>query len=194
MTSLQTLYQQALYFAARKHEASGERVKGTDLPYIVHVCNVAMEILVAAPQSGEFDTAFAVQVALLHDTIEDTDTMLDEIRQMFGTDIATAVAALTKNESLPKKEQINDSLRRIKPLAKEVWAVKLADRIANLMPPPHDWKHEQISEVLQSIRKHSGRIERWQHLSCHPAFGENKRIQKIFVIHYSINILCGCSE
>ncbi len=147
--NVQTLYQQALAFAALKHEASGEKVKGTQLPYIVHVVDVAMEVLVAAPHSDEFDLGFAVQVALLHDTVEDTDTTLKEIKQQFGKEIAAAVDALTKNERLPKKDQIKDSVQRIKQQQKEVWAVKLADRITNLMPPPQDWKKEKVQHYLR---------------------------------------------
>lgn len=73
---IQSIYQQALAFAARKHDATKETVKGTDLPYLVHVCNVAMEILVAAPQSADFNVALGVQAALLHDTVENTATTL----------------------------------------------------------------------------------------------------------------------
>ena len=150
--NVQTVYQQALAFAARKHEASGEKVKGTDLPYIVHVVNVAMEILIAAPQSGDFDLPLAIQVALLHDTVEDTDTTIGEIERLFGHDIAVGVKALTKDESLPQEEQIGDSVQRIKALPKEIGSVKLADRITNLMPPPADWNQEKIRHYLEDSK------------------------------------------
>ena len=150
--NVQTLYQHALAFAAAKHEASKQKVKGTDLPYIVHVVNVAMEILVAAPQSGEFDVDVAIQVALLHDTIEDTDTTFEEIEQLFGHSIAVGVQALTKNESLPEREQIQDSVKRIKQMSKEIWAVKLADRITNLMPPPATWSNEKIKQYTEDSK------------------------------------------
>ena len=150
--NVQTQYQCALAFAAKKHEATGERVKGTDLPYIVHVCNVAMEILVAAPHCVGFDLSLAVQVALLHDTIKDTDTTLEEIDSLFGKDIAAGVLALTKNEKLPEDEQIKDSVHRIKLLPKEIWAVKLADRITNLMPPPSDWTKEKIEHYISDSK------------------------------------------
>ncbi len=146
--NVQTLYQQALAFAAQKHEASQQKVKGTNLPYLVHVVDVAMEILIAAPQSGDFDLPLAVQTALLHDTVEDTDTSIEEINQLFGHQIAVGVKALTKDESLPKDDQIKDSVSRIRQLQKEIWAVKLADRIANLMPPPADWNNEKIKHYI----------------------------------------------
>lgn len=77
-----------------------------------------------------------------------------EIEAQFGKEIADAVDALSKNESLPEDEQIPDSVKRIRRLAKEVWAVKLADRITNLMPPPKEWspgKIKKYSEVSQFI-------------------------------------------
>ena len=139
----QSLYQKAIKFAAAKHAEQNQTVPGTNLPYVVHLSNVAMEILMASFNSDNFDTDFAVQVALLHDTLEDTSTTLNELEREFGTDIAKAVHALSKNTDLPKDQQMNDSLKRIKSMSPEVWAVKLADRITNLQPPPPHWDKER---------------------------------------------------
>ena len=46
----------------------------------------------------EFDLDFAVQVALLHDIIEDTATTYDELAEHFGSKVADGVLALTKNK------------------------------------------------------------------------------------------------
>ncbi len=146
---IQTAYQEAIKYAAVKHAQTGQTVSDSDVPYLAHVCNVAMEILVAAPNSAGFDTVFAVQAALLHDTLEDTAAKDYEIAEAFGVDILQAVQALTKDESLPKAEQMSDSLNRIKKLRKEVWAVKLADRITNLQPPPVSWTHEKRKTYLE---------------------------------------------
>lgn len=135
----QTLYQEAIKFAAAKHLKMEQKVPGTDLPYVVHLSNVAMEILIAGSNTPDFNLAFAVQVALLHDTIEDTETDFQEIENKFGIEIANAVSALTKNIELPKDQQMHYSLMRIKKLPSEVWAVKLADRITNLQEPPKHW-------------------------------------------------------
>lgn len=136
---IQSPYQQAIIFATEKHLVQNQLVPGTNLPYLVHLSNVAMEILIAGANSPDFDLGFAVQVALLHDTIEDTSTEFDELEKKFGLPIAMAVQALSKDNSLPKDQQMQDSLRRIKQLQPEVWAVKLADRITNLQPPPSYW-------------------------------------------------------
>ncbi|WP_114792303.1 HD domain-containing protein [Niabella yanshanensis] len=144
---LQSAYQKAISFAANKH--AGQTITGTPLPYLVHVCNVAMEILIASQHSLDFNVTSAVQVALLHDTIEDTNTSYEELSEAFGEDIAAGVLALTKNEELPKAEQMQDSLKRIKAHPKEVWAVKLADRITNLQKPPELWNASKKSSYLE---------------------------------------------
>ncbi len=135
----QSYYQKAIKFAALKHVEQNQLVPGTNLPYVVHLSNVAMEVLIAAQHSPDFDIDFAVQVALLHDTLEDTSTTLEELTEAFGVTIAEGVLALTKNGDLPKSEQMGDSLNRIRKGQKEIWAVKIADRITNLQIPPRHW-------------------------------------------------------
>ncbi len=138
------MYQEAIKFAANKHIEANQLVPGTNLPYVVHLSNVAMEIFLASFHTKHFNLGFAVQVALLHDTLEDTITDFNEIEAKFGNDIAVAVAALTKDERLPKAMQMMDSLQKVKKLNYEVWAVKLADRITNLQSPPLYWQKETI--------------------------------------------------
>ena len=77
---IQSLYQKAIKFAAAKHAAQNQTIPGTNLPYVVHLSNVAMEILIASFHSENFDLGFAVQVALLHDTLEDTSATFAEYR------------------------------------------------------------------------------------------------------------------
>jgi guanosine-3',5'-bis(diphosphate) 3'-pyrophosphohydrolase len=131
--SIHTIYQETLKYAAAKHVSADQKIPGTDLPYVVHLSNVAMEIMLAGFNTEKFDLAFAVQVALLHDTLEDTETNYPELAARFGVDIADAVQALTKNKNLPKKDQMTDCLQRI----------KLADRITNLQPAPLHWDQEK---------------------------------------------------
>ncbi len=152
MYKLQSSYIAALQFASEKHTAQGQNVPGTNLPYEIHLCNVGMEIMVAALNTPDFNTVFAVQVALLHDTLEDTNTDFKELENRFSHDIAKAVAALTKNASLPKDRQMPDCISRIKTQPPEVWAVKLADRITNLQPPPYYWDKIKIKQYLEEAK------------------------------------------
>jgi len=140
----QSLYQSAIRFAGEKHQH--QTVPGTNTNYLMHVSNVAMEILVAYAHTPDFDVDFAVQTALLHDTIEDTDSTWEEVKKHFGTRVADAVLALTKDDRIPEKaDRMMDSLRRINVLEKEVGMVKLADRITNLQVPPPHWSPAKIA-------------------------------------------------
>ena len=142
ISEVQTLYQEAIKFACDRHQEKNQLVKGSKRPYVVHLSNVAMELFMAEKHSTKFDLLYAIPVALLHDTLEDTDITFDELREQFGEKTARAVLALSKDKELPKEEQLADSLEKIKKLPKEIWAVKLADRITNLQPAPEDWSKE----------------------------------------------------
>jgi guanosine-3',5'-bis(diphosphate) 3'-pyrophosphohydrolase len=111
-----------------------------------------MEILIAGSNTTDFDLPFAVKVALLHDTLEDTATTIDELENTFGLPIAIAVQALSKDSKLPKEQQMQDSLKRIKKLQPEVWAVKLADRITNLQPPPSYWDNAKKTKYREEAK------------------------------------------
>jgi (p)ppGpp synthase/HD superfamily hydrolase len=143
-------YNKALNFAAAKHD--GQKLPGTELPYLVHVVDVAMEVMIAGFQTAGFDLNLGVVVALLHDSMEDTDTSYNEVRTEFGEQVADGVLALTKFTNLEKQERMNNSLQRIKELQKEIWAVKLADRLVNLSAPALDWKFDKRKRYLDGSR------------------------------------------
>ena len=144
---IQEIYQTTIKYAGIQHQ--NQKVPGSNANYLLHLSNVAMEVLMAHQALPNFDLAYAVQLALLHDTIEDTSSTYSEIEQLFGKSVAEGVQALTKNETLPTKEkQMLDSLERISKLRKEVGLVKLADRITNLQKPPEHWPKEKIKKYL----------------------------------------------
>jgi (p)ppGpp synthase/HD superfamily hydrolase len=141
-------------FAAERHMAQKE--PGSELPYLVHVVSVTAEVIAALPATKLADPDLAVLCALLHDTVEDTKTTLEEIGAKFGPAVAAGVSALTKNEQLTidgrpatKPEQMADSLRRIREQPPEIAVVKLADRITNLSEPPHYWSKEKCGTYRQ---------------------------------------------
>ncbi|HET7504274.1 MAG TPA: HD domain-containing protein [Kofleriaceae bacterium] len=141
MTFSPDRYVAALRFAAERHR--GQLVPDSDLPYVVHITSVAAEVIAALGPSAVADPDLAVSCALLHDTIEDTETRREEVEATFGAAVADGVAALSKDASLPKEAQMADSLRRIRLQPREVWIVKLADRITNLAPPPARWSSDK---------------------------------------------------
>ncbi|MFC5045792.1 HD domain-containing protein [Aquimarina hainanensis] len=145
------LYQKAIKFAGEKHAT--QKIPGSEANYLVHISNVAMEILMAYSAQKNFNIDLAIQAAILHDVIEDTDTTYEEVKKNFGGSVADAVLALTKNVSLPdKRDQMKDSLSRINKLSKEVGMVKLADRITNLQSPPPHWKKEKIQAYHEEAK------------------------------------------
>ncbi|MEM7333626.1 MAG: HD domain-containing protein [Chloroflexota bacterium] len=143
----QDSYLEAYRFAAEAHQ--GQQYPGTTISYIMHLSFVSMEVLAALANHSEMDGDLAVKCALLHDVLEDTAVSADTLEATFGTDVFNGVAALTKDKDLPKKASMADSLARIQQQPKEVWIVKLADRISNLSRPPQHWNREKIAAYRQ---------------------------------------------
>ena len=131
-------------FVSKIHNS--QRLPGSEIPYINHLGLVAMEAMAVVTNSDIDDPNLLVLCALLHDSIEDTPTKAEEIAEQFGEEVAEGVLALTKNTRLPtKREQMSDSIERIKKQPKEIWMVKLCDRITNLQPPPKHWDKNKIA-------------------------------------------------
>lgn len=70
--------------------------------------------------------------AILHDTVEDTDTSFDEIEQHFGKLVRDIVAECTDDKSLPKQERKRLQIEHAKETTREAKLVKLADKLYNL--------------------------------------------------------------
>jgi guanosine-3',5'-bis(diphosphate) 3'-pyrophosphohydrolase len=136
------LYTISYKFAATHHR--NQKYPGTDLPYIMHLSFVAMEVMAALARDDREDGNLAVQCAVLHDVLEDTEATYTDVRDKFGPGVAEGVSALTKSATLPKSQQMADSLRRLLLQPPAVRMVKLADRIVNLQEPPHYWTNEKI--------------------------------------------------
>jgi (p)ppGpp synthase/HD superfamily hydrolase len=144
-------YVEALQFAADRH--AGQKVPGTERPYLVHLTSVAQEVMRGIALESVPDPDLAVVCAVLHDVVEDTGTTAAEVAARFGDAVARGVAALSKDAGLPKGEQGDDSLRRIRECPREVWCVKLADRITNLDEPPPFWTVEKRRGYREEARR-----------------------------------------
>lgn len=141
------LFNKAFLFANKKHQ--NQKITGSDLPYIYHISNVCFELLLM-PNLKKFDKEFMLTVASLHDTLEDTKTTENEIKNLFGERVLSAVKSLSKDHSLPKSLQMEDSIKRILKEPLEVQIIKIADRISNLSPPPKTWAKEKIKKYHKS--------------------------------------------
>lgn len=144
----QEAYIAAWNFACHAHR--GQKLPGCELPYVNHIGSVAMEVLVAIAGGGAARPDLAIQCALLHDVLEDTETGYAALEAAFGAAVAQGVLALSKDPGLPgRAAQMEDSLTRIRLQPREIWMVKLADRITNLQPPPSHWPAAKITAYLQ---------------------------------------------
>lgn len=119
----------AYLFAKEKHE--GQFRKSGD-PYICHPLHVA--IILAELHVGP-DTIIA---GLLHDVVEDTDTILDQIKERFGSDVAGMVDGVTKLTKMKfsslEEKQAENHQKMLLAMGKDirVIVVKLADRLHNI--------------------------------------------------------------
>ncbi|WRT67841.1 uncharacterized protein IL334_004815 [Kwoniella shivajii] len=147
-------------FAARKH--SCQRRKDVDqTPYINHPIAVANYL----SSTGVTDVR-VLQAAVLHDTVEDTHTTIEEIAQLFGTDVARIVDECTDDTLLSGQQRKNEQLRSAPYKSKEAHQVKLADKIHN----------------LESIRR------------CPPVGWGIKRIQAYFIWAKQVTDVCAASH
>lgn len=156
----QEIYKQAIVFAGDAHQE--QKIPGSQRSYVSHLARVAMEIMSAWVASTEkFQVDYAIQCALLHDAIEDTEVTFEQVKQTFGDKVAQGVLALTKNTNLPKPAQMPDSLQRILQQPFEVRLVKMCDRIDNLSKPPHYWdkaKKQRYQQEAQLILETLGGV------------------------------------
>jgi guanosine-3',5'-bis(diphosphate) 3'-pyrophosphohydrolase len=137
----------ALRFAAIKHR--DHRRKDPDAsPYINHPIEVA-ELLV---RLGELAERELLQAAILHDSLEDTDTTAEEIENEFGPTVRSLVEAVTDDKSLPKQERKRLQIENASSLSTRAKQIKLADKICNVRDvthaPPAGWSLERRAEYI----------------------------------------------
>ena len=143
------LRQKAWRFAVTRHQ--GQVYPTTDLPYTFHIGAVLIELSGGLGSGADRDLAMAC--ACLHDILEDTPTRYDEIAEKFGLSVADGVLALTKNRDMHSRAgRLRDSIERIRQQPRAVWAVKLADRIANLEALPKVWTRWRCMHYVASSR------------------------------------------
>src|SRR5262249_20115490 len=136
-----------LHFAAIKHR--DQRRKDIEVsPYINHPIEAA-ELL--ARVGGATDLVI-LQGAILHDTIEDTETTPEELEAAFGPEVRRVVEEVTDDKRLPKAERKRLQIEHASHLSKRAKQIKIADMISNVQAvteTPHtDWPLERRCEYL----------------------------------------------
>ena len=166
-----TLLDRAIVFAVRAHAGTERRGKG--FPYIVHPME-AMEIVATMTCDQELLAA-----AALHDTVEDTDVTIEQIRTEFGDRIASLVASesdtvldgLSVEESWHARKQA--AIDRLAHASHDAKIVALGDKLSNMRaiardyaqqgdalwdlfhakdPKDHEWHYRGLADALSELR------------------------------------------
>lgn len=168
------IFEKALCFAIEKH--SGQTRKFSDAPYILHPMEAAAIV------GTMTDDRTVLAAAVLHDTVEDTDTTLEEIEEKFGRRVALLVMTETeeKREDQPpeetwklRKEETLIMLRNTRDIhVKMMW---LGDKLSNVRsiyrevrrdgdavwqrlhqkdPAQHEWYYRSIAESLPELKEY----------------------------------------
>jgi guanosine-3',5'-bis(diphosphate) 3'-pyrophosphohydrolase len=155
----------ALAFAAHKHR--DQRRKNVEAsPYINHPIALAS---ILCNEAHVTDTA-VICAALLHDTVEDTDTEPEELEQEFGPVICNIVREVTDDKTLDKAKRKQCQIDHAAHISDKAKLVKLADKINNLRDmarnPPAGWDLERRREyfdwakaVIDELRGAHGPLE-----------------------------------
>lgn len=142
----------AIAFAAEKHR-NQRRKDAQASPYINHP--IALANLLA--NEANIVDENVLLAAVLHDTIEDTDTSHQDILQIFGQDVAKIVAEVTDDKSLSKDERKRLQVEHADHISRGAKLVKLADKICNLRDlismPPEDWSIERKREYFEWAKR-----------------------------------------
>lgn len=142
----------ALAFAAHKHRDQRRKDKGAS-PYINHPVTLAH---ILATEGGVTDSV-ALAGALLHDTVEDTETTYEELVGRFGSAVADVVMECTDNKALPKAERKELQVKHAPHMTHAAKLVKIADKTANLRDvashPPADWTRARRHEYANWAKR-----------------------------------------
>ncbi len=148
MKQAMSIVVRAAYFAAEKHKDQRRRdVDAT--PYINHPLELASILI----DEGGIDDAITICAALLHDTIEDTNTTHEELSNLFGKEIADIVAEVSDDKSLDPSTRKRLEKEHAPHLSHRAKLVKIADKTANIRDiatmPPVGWTVERKREYFE---------------------------------------------
>lgn len=178
------LFLACVNFAAIKHKDQ-RRMDADKTPYINHPIGEETYLLLfynvfhnnfskfriagvahILTSEGGITDAEVIQAALLHDTVEDTDTSFDEIEQHFGPNVRKIVEEVTDDKSLPKMERKRLQIVHAAHSSYKAKLVKLADKLYNLRDlqrcAPQEWTQVLVANILRNF----GVAANWRAFLC----------------------------
>ncbi len=170
-----SLTDRALVFAAYRH--SGQKRKGSGIPYVTHVVEV-MAIVAGITEDEEVRAA-----ALLHDTLEDTETTKEELVRRFGQRVADLVAAESedKREDRPAADtweiRKKETLEHLRRAGAEVRIIALGDKLSNIRSMVRD--HRAVGESLwERFNQKDSQMHGWYYKSIADILGGDGSIRE----------------
>lgn len=155
----------AIQFASEKHRDQ-HRKNRTQAPYINH----PIEVMAILSAYGVEDPD-VLAAAVLHDTVEDTNTTKKELIKHFGERVTSIVLECTDDKSLPKVDRKKAQVAKAAHKSTEAKLVKLADKLSNLrdlaVDPPKFWSEDRVRGYVV-----------WAYFVCSQMRGINEKLDK----------------
>lgn len=163
------LVDKAIIFATKAHQGTQRRGKG--YPYILHPFE-AMSIVATIDNSPELLAA-----AVLHDTVEDTDVTLDDLRREFGEHVAALVADETDVRTAPDGRELTWQERKKRDLdslaaaPREVKIVAIGDKLSNMRAIARDYRLKG-DDAWQLFHVKDKAVHAWRYRGLRDALAE----------------------
>lgn len=173
----------ALEFSAFRHR--NQKRKGKEkLPYINHLIDTFGILW----RIGKIRYIPILVAMILHDIIEDTDTMSEEISSLFGQEVLELVLEVTDDKSLPKEERKRLQIESAPNKSTGAKLIKIADKISNISSWP-DWPKQRFTEyldwteeVMKGLRGTNLELEKYYDLALNIS---RDKVAKVYTDEYS---------
>lgn len=141
----------AIAFSAEKHKKQ-KRKDLDETPYINHPVDVLRNIIFLLVDDTT-ELYLPAMIAILHDTVEDTNTTYEEIETRYGKDVADGVMEVTNNKELKGEESKTFELEKAKTLSLFASMVRISDKISNVKDidktKPKSWDLERKLKYIK---------------------------------------------
>ncbi|MDR6999896.1 HD domain-containing protein [Neobacillus niacini] len=172
--------EKALQIASKAHV--GQYRKLTDIPYFTHPVAVGMLLM----KAGYFDEVVAA--GILHDTIEDTDLTLEDIKREFGEKIAEIVAGCSEpDKSLSWEKRKEHTIEFLKTASKEIRAVACADKLHNIRSIRNEY--EQMGDRVWERFNRGKEKQKWYYTNIVESLGYQGDLSLLEELRNEVDLL-----
>jgi len=165
----------AVEIATEAHKT--QKRKGTDIPYIVHPLTVGIFLAKAGCSDN------VIVAGILHDTVEDTDLTIEDVKKMFGEKIANIVAQCSEppQKEMDWEERKTHTIQLLENAPIEVKQVIAADKLANLKSISADL--EKIGDEVWKKFKRGKEKQKWYYKSILKALSKDLSDKSLKILY-----------